>query len=238
MMSSNPLASAARAEGAAPLCPACGYGAEATPEAERLTVSTRRLKRRDVLYRAGDPLHFLYAVRSGTLKSTVAASDGREQVTGFQMAGDLLGLDAVAEEAHATTATALEACELVMLPWAQVRELAGDGAGVNEAISRLMSREIVRDHRLMALRGSFSAGEKVAAFLLKMSRHMKDRGYSTREFHLRMTREEIGSYLGLQLETVSRIFSDLQRRGVLQVDKRHVRIDDMQALTGMFGHAR
>jgi CRP/FNR family transcriptional regulator len=182
----------------------------------------------------GDRFHALYAVRSGTFKSTMGTVDGREQVTGFQMGGDLLGLDALAEGVHATNAVALEDSEIVVLPYGELKQLAASGRGLNEAISRLLSREIVRDHRLMALRGSLSAGEKVAAFLLNMSRHMKERGYSAREFHLRMSRGEIGSYLGINLETVSRIFSDLQQRGVLEVDKRHVRIADMQALTGMF----
>jgi CRP/FNR family transcriptional regulator len=216
-------------------CPACGYAADEAPPFERLTVTSRRLKRRETLFRAGDRFHFLYAVRSGTFKCTMVAADGREQVTGFRMGGDLLGLDALAEGVHATSAVALEDSEVVMLPYAELRQLApGGSAALNEAVSRLLSREIVRDHKLMALRGSLSAVERVAAFLLNMSGHMKERGYSPREFHLRMTRGEIGSYLGINLETVSRIFSDLQRRGVLEVDNRHVRIADMQALTGMF----
>lgn len=233
---SPPDTSCLTGQGASP-CPACGWAASDPDGIDRLVVTTRRVKRRETIYRIGDRFHSLYAVRSGTFKSTMGSSDGREQVTGFQMAGDLLGLDALAEGTHATSAVALEDSEITVLPYAQLKEIAAGGTALHQAISRLLSREIVRDHRLMALRGSFSAGEKVAAFLLNMSRHMKDRGYSAREFHLRMSRGEIGSYLGINLETVSRIFSDLQHRGVLEVDKRHVRIADMQALSGMFGRA-
>lgn len=216
------------------LCPACGHAATDTPVPGGLAIVARRVRRRSVLFRAGDPLDAIYAVRSGTFKSTMSARDGGELVTGFQLPGDVLGLDAIAEGRHTTSAVALEDSDVFTVPYAQLRELGGPGTELNEVIARLMSREIVRDRRLMALRNRFKAHERVAAFLLNMSRHMQLRGYSPREFHLRMSRAEIGSYLCLQLETVSRVFSDLQHKGVLEVDKRHVRIADMRALTGLF----
>src|SRR5205085_9452834 len=101
-------------------------------------------------------------------------------------------------------------------------------------VGRLMSGEIVREHSLMVLLGSMNAEERLAAFLLTVSQRMKARGYSATEFHLRMTRAEIGSYLGMKLETVSRTFSAFQQQGLLEVDKKHVRIVDLAGLQQAF----
>jgi CRP/FNR family transcriptional regulator len=173
-------------------------------------------------------------VRSGTFKSHLALKDGREQVTGFQMAGELLGLDGLASGRHASSAVALEDAEICAIPYAHLSELAAGSTDLQHVISRLMSREIVREHSLMMLLGSMNAEERLAAFLLNISQRMKARGYSPAEFHLRMSRAEIGSYLGMKLETVSRTFSAFQAQGLLEVDKKHVRIRDMDGLTRAF----
>ena len=213
------------------LCLPCGMvGADV----ERLKFSRRKVKAGQPLYRAGDKFLSVYAVRSGTFKSSLMLSDGREQVSGFSMAGELLGLDGLAHGDHASTATALEDTEVCSIPYADLNLLATQNVGIQHVVSRLMSREIVREHTLMLLLGSMNAEERLAAFLLNLSQRLKARGYSGTEFHLRMSRAEIGSYLGMKLETVSRTFSHFQEQRLLEVDKRHIRIVDMEGLTRAF----
>jgi CRP/FNR family transcriptional regulator, anaerobic regulatory protein len=212
------------------LCLPCGLSGNDVSRLDGLKFSRRRVKEGQTLYRQGDKFQFLYAVRSGTFKSSVALKDGREHVTGFQMAGEVMALDGLAQGVHASVATALEDAEICAIPYAHLSELAAGSPQVQQAVSRLMSREIVREHGLMTLLGSMSAEERIAAFLLNVSQRMKARGYSPSEFHLRMSRAEIGSYLGMKLETVSRTLSSFQQQGLLQVDKKHVRIVDLDAL--------
>jgi CRP/FNR family transcriptional regulator len=199
-----------------------------------LTFARRRLVTGQTLYREGDRFQFIHAVRTGTFKSTLTLADGREQISGFQMAGELLGLDGLAQGTHASDVVALEDAEVCAIPYASLNELTMKNTGLQEMVSRLMSREIVREHGLMMLLGSMNAEERLAAFLLDFSQRLKARGYSASEFHLRMSRAEIGSYLGMKLETVSRTFSALQNQGLLEVDKRHIRIVDFEALARTF----
>lgn len=216
------------------LCLPCGLGGTDVERLDGLMFARRRIREGQPLYREGDKFQFIYAVRSGTFKSALALKDGREQVTGFQMAGELLGLDGLANGSHASSATALEDAEICAIPYAHLSELAAGSTDLQHVISRLMSREIVREHNLMMLLGSMNAEERLAAFLLNISQRMKARGYSASEFHLRMSRAEIGSYLGMKLETVSRTFSAFQHQGLLEVDKKHVRIVDLEGLTRAF----
>ena len=197
-----------------------------------LSFVRRRVATGRVLYRQGDEFNFLYAVRSGTFKGTLMMADGREQVSGFYMAGDVMGLDGVAQAEHASNAIALEDSEVCTIAYASLSDSPDDSQRLQQVISRLMSREIVREHRLMMLLGSMSAEERLASFLLNVSQRLKSRGYSATEFNLRMTRAEIGSYLGLTLETVSRTFSLFQKQKLLQVDKRFVQLRNLAALEG------
>ncbi len=215
------------------LCLPCGMPMNDVSSLDNLMFGRRKVAAGQTLYADGERFGFIYAVRIGTFKSSLLLPDGREQVSGFQMAGELMGLDGVANGRHASSAIALEDAEVCAIPYAHLEELSAAGnVGLQQAINRLMSREIVREHSLMLLLGSMSAEERLAAFLLNMSQRMKARGFSASEFHLRMSRADIGSYLGIKLETVSRTFSAFQRQGVLEVDKRHVRILDADALKG------
>ena len=217
------------------LCLPCGMEGDDVARLDSLMFSRRRLTGGQALYRSGDRFQFIYAVRSGTFKTSLELDDGREQVSGFYLGGELMGLDGVARGQHATRATALEDAEVCMIPYALLSELSAANAGMQQVVSRLMSREIVREHSLMVLLGSMNAEERLAAFLLNLSQRLKARGYSSTEFHLRMSRAEIGSYLGMTLETVSRTFSIFQQRALLEVDKRHIRIADMAGLTRALG---
>lgn len=212
------------------LCLPCGMSAPELDRLDGLMFTRRAVKAGQVLYHAGDPFHHIFAVRNGTFKSSLSLADGREQVSGFQIAGELIGLDGVGEGRHASSATALEDTVVCAIPYSHLADLATTNVGIQRSVSRLMSREIVRDHGLMLLLGSMNADERLAAFLLNLSQRLKARGYSAREFVLRMSREEIGSYLGLKLETVSRTFSAFQKQGLLSVTRREIKILDMDGL--------
>jgi CRP/FNR family transcriptional regulator len=216
------------------LCLPCGLDGPDMAQLDDLQFVRRKLAAGEVLHHAGDRFTHIHAVRTGTFKSTLMLRDGREQVSGFHMAGELMGLDALAQGKHASTAVALEDAEVCAIPYARLTELSAGHAQLQQVMNRLMSREIVREHSLMMLLGSMNAEERLAAFLLNISQRMKARGYSASEFHLRMSRAEIGSYLGMKLETVSRTFSAFQQQQLLRVDKRHIRITDLDGLTRTF----
>ena len=216
------------------LCLPCGLTGTDVERLDGLKFARRRVKEGEELYHEGDRFQFIYAVRSGTFKSVLNLKDGREQVTGFQMAGELLGLDGLASGRHASSAVALEDTEICAIPYAHLSELATTSPQLHIAMSRMMSREIVCEHGLMMLLGSMNAEQRLAAFLLNVSQRLKARGYSSTEFHLRMMRVDIGSYLGMKLETVSRTFTAFQQQGLLKVDKKHVKILDLDALQRIF----
>jgi CRP/FNR family transcriptional regulator len=212
------------------LCIPKDIAGEQLARVEQVVFARRRLKRGDSLFKAGDAFNSLYAIRSGFFKTAVLNSDGREQVTGFQMTGELLGLDGIGSGRYNGNAVALEDSEVCVLPFATIESLGREIPAVQRNLHSVLSREIVRDHGVMMLLGSMSAEERLAAFLLNLSRRFTARGYSASDFHLRMTREEIGSYLGLKLETVSRLFSRFQAEGLIEVAQKHVRIVHAEGL--------
>lgn len=190
----------------------------------------RRVLQGQTLFLQGDSVRYLYAVRRGSFKSALLLRDGRNQVTRFPMAGDLLGLDGMAGGVHGSTAVALEDSEVRAIPIEAVHELSLHDPEWQDTVCRALGREIVREHQHLLVLGSAGTEGRLAMFLLELSEAMQARGYSPTEFHLRMSRAEIGSYVGLTLETVSRTFSSFQQRGVLKVQKRHVRIESLEAL--------
>lgn len=217
------------------LCLPCGLTGSDATRAEELVYTRRRVKRGESLYRAGDPFISLYAIRSGFFKTTLMLADGRDQVTAFHMGGEMLGMDGIGTGAHGTSAIALEDAEVCVIPYARLQELTRDIAVLQTQFHKVMSREIMREHGVMMLLGSMRAEERLAAFLLNLSQRFAARGYSRTDFHLRMTREEIGSYLGLKLETVSRAFSKFQEDGLISVQQKHVQLLDLDALREAMG---
>lgn len=201
---------------------------------DALALTMRSIKAGQAVYADGDPFRFIYAVRRGTCKTTMTKPDGREQVAGFHMAGEVMGLEGLACGIHATTATALEDSEICLIPYKRLVELTSASPGTKDLLMHLMSQQIVRDNSLMVLLALTEAAERLAAFLLDLSQRHATRGYSPREFHLRMTRGEIASFLGVTLETVSRTFSLFQRRGFVRVNVRHVRITDLEGLQSAY----
>ncbi len=204
------------------------------PDLERLDtlVSARRsIPKGQTLFRTGDPFDALFAVRSGFFKTCLSSEDGRDQVTGFQMAGELLGLDGISHDKHSCDAIALEDSQVCVIAYSQLEALSRDFSALQHQFHKIMSREIVRDQGVMLLLGSMRAEQRLAAFLLNLSQRLKTRGFSSSSLILRMTREEIGSYLGLKLETVSRTFSRFQDDGLLEVDQRRIHILNPTGLT-------
>ena len=215
------------------LCLPAGLAPEDLKYFEQIVYARRRVKRGETLFGAGDEFKSIYAIRSGFFKTTVLNVDGREQVTGFQMGGELLGMDGIGSGSYHGSAVALEDSEVCALPFSLIEEFGRRIPALQRHLHRVLSREIVRDHGVMMLLGSMRAEERLAAFLLNLSKRFTRRGYSPSDFHLRMTREEIGSYLGLKLETVSRLFSRFQGDGLIEVQQKHVRIVDSDGLGAM-----
>ena len=197
---------------------------------KHLVTTRRKVARGAALYQAGAPLESVYAVWTGFFKTSLASRDGRDQVTGFQMGGELLGLDGIATRRHEVDAVALEDSQVCVMPFGVLESLALEVPPLQQQLHRVMSCEIVRHQRVMLLLGSMYAEERLAAFLLNLTKRLHARGFSASQLLLRMTREEIGSFLGLTLETVSRTFSKFQAEGLLHVHNRQIRITDTLGL--------
>lgn len=191
---------------------------------DEVVATRRKVLRGDNLFRHGDKFSALYAIRTGFFKTRICAEDGRDQVTGFQMAGEIIGLDGIVSDQHTCDAVALEDAEVCVMPFDRIEELSREITSLQRHVHKIMSREIVRENGVMLLLGSMRAEERLAAFLLNLVQRLHARGFSQSELVLRMTREEIGSYLGLKLETVSRTFSKFVDDGLVEVKQRHVRI--------------
>jgi len=212
------------------LCMPLGLTAAELDRIDDVVASRRRVKRGEVLFRNGERFTSLFAIRTGFFKTCVASEDGRDQVTGFQMAGEVVGLDGIVNDFHTCDAVALEDAEVCVMPFDRIEELSREVNALQRHVHKIMSREIVRENGVMLMLGSMRAEERVAAFLLNLVQRLHARGFSQSELVLRMTREEIGSYLGLKLETVSRTFSKFADDGIVEVKQRHVRIVNTDAL--------
>ena len=212
------------------LCVPIGLDLDALHELDKVVAKRSALKKGESLYRPGEAFTGLYAIRVGSCKTTVLAEDGREQIAGYHMIGDIIGLDGIGNSRHGCQATALEDSEVCVLPFDRLEELAHTFAPLQHNLHQILSREIGREQNVMLLLGTMRAEERLAAFLLNLGERYQRRGYSSTDFVLRMTREEIGSYLGLKLETVSRLFSRFQEGGLLHVQGRAVKLLDVPRL--------
>lgn len=215
-------------------CLCGGVPAEDLERVENIVYARRRIKQGERLFSAGDEFRCVYAIRSGFFKTTLTDSEGREQVTGFFMAGELLGLDGLGSGRSENTAIALEESNVCAMPYALIEELGRDVPSLQRGLHAAFSREIARDHGVMLLLGTMCAEERLAAFLINLSKRYLRRGYSGSNFVLRMTREDIGNYLGLKLETVSRLFSAFHKDGLIEVQQRQVCIVDIKGLERVF----
>ena len=193
------------------------------------------LKKGGSLYRHGDLMTSVYSIRFGTLKTEHGLSDGRSQVVGFHLPGEILGLDAIGDGHHQSDAIALEDSEACIIRFAEFESLARQIPALQNQFHRILSRGLTQDQRHLLALGSMRAEERLAGFLLSLSERLAARGYTNHEFDLRMSREEIGSYIGIQIETVSRLLSRFAEAGLIQVKQRHVKLIDMDGLYELAG---
>jgi CRP/FNR family transcriptional regulator len=191
------------------------------------------LQKGEHLYREGDDFHSVYVVRSGTLKAYRNTDDGREQVTGFYFPGEILGMDGISHNVHASSARTLETSAICEIPFASLEKLSALMPQLNRYFFKLMSREIIEDQMLITLLSKNSADERVAALLLSISTRNARRKLSATQFRLPMSRVDIGNYLGLTVETVSRVFSRMQKLDMLRVDNKEIEILDVESVRNM-----
>jgi CRP/FNR family transcriptional regulator len=190
----------------------------------------RRILRDQPLYRAGDAFNNLYAIRLGHFKTFQINQDGNQQVTGFQMAGELLGMDAISTDHHHCDAVALEDSEVCEIPFGRLQGLFSHMPTLLRHFHRMMSQEITREQNVMLLLGNMRAEQRFAALLVNLSSRYAARGYSSTSFQLRMSREDIGNYLGLTIESISRLLSRFKKQGLLKVSNRELEIADLQVM--------
>ena len=202
----------------------------------RLVKVRRKVAHGESLFHSGDRFDAVFEIWTGFFKTVINTNQGAEQVTGFQMGGELMGLDGIDTGRHAVDAIALEDSQVCVIPFPGLEKLGREVPSLQKQLHRIMSREIVNDHRVMLHLGSMHAEERVAAFLINLADRLRTRGFSASSLVLRMSREEIGSFLGLKLETVSRLFSRFQEEGHIQVQGRAVKLLNMTALKQLVGH--
>lgn len=208
------------------LCLPMGLGVSDMDKLDQIIGRRRKVPRDGHLYRVGDPFTNLYAIRLGHFKTHQINPSGDQQITGFQMAGELLGMDAISTDRHHCNAIALEDSEVCEIPFARLEGLFGEMPTLLHHFHRMMSQEITREQSVMLLLGNMRAEQRFAAFLTNLSSRYSVRGYSSTSFQLRMTREEIGNYLGLTIESISRLLSKFKKQGWIKVNNRELELLD------------
>lgn len=194
----------------------------------------RSVQKGDYLYRVGEPFSAVYAVRSGSFKSYTLLDDGTDQVTGFQLAGDLLGLGSISVKKHTSAAKALETSSVCEIPFERIETLADEIPGLHHHLMSLMSEELQHDQCKLVLLAKMPADAKLATFLLNISERLASRGYSACEFNLSMSRNDIANLMGMAVETISRLFSQFQEQGLLTADRKHITLlnrDGLRTIT-------
>lgn len=217
------------------ICLPLGMSRSDVSKMDELIKERIRLSKGSALYRLGDPVDAIYGIRSGSLKTQLEEAGGQVQITGFLLPGEILGLDGLMNNQHVSHAIALEDSEVCIIRLDEMDQLSLQLPSLQLQLRRLMSKEINRSHQLLLGLGSLRSEQRLAAFLLNLSQRLQLLGYSPYEFILRMSREEIGNFLGLTLETVSRLFSRFARDGLIRVQQREVHILDMGALQALSG---
>ncbi|MGZ9898367.1 electron transport transcriptional regulator EtrA [Shewanella gaetbuli] len=228
-------------------CHDCSMGALCIPftldnaELDKLDNIIERKKpvqKGDQIFKSGDSLRALYAIRSGTIKSYTITEQGDEQITGFHLAGDVIGFDGIHSQMHQSFAQALETSMVCEIPYETLDELSGTMPKLRQQIMRLMSNEIMSDQEMILLLSKKNAEERLAAFIFNLANRFGDRGFSPKEFRLTMTRGDIGNYLGLTVETISRLLGRFQKSNLIEVNGKYISIVDHNALGVLAGHAR
>ncbi|HAT39689.1 fumarate/nitrate reduction transcriptional regulator Fnr [Polynucleobacter necessarius] len=216
-------------------CLPAGLNSSEVSKIDSLVKERVHLQKGETLYRHGDPLNSVYSIRFGTFKTEFCLQDGRQQVIGFHLPGEILGLDGIGEGHYQSDAIALEESEVCIIRYDAFEDLARQIPVLQNQFHKIMSRALTQDQRHLLSLGSMRAEERLAAFLLSLSQRLAARGYLNNEFDLRMSRVDIGSYLGIQIETVSRMLSRFAESGLIQIKQRHIKFIDMNGLFELAG---
>jgi len=217
------------------VCVPVGMPSHEVAQLDDLVKERIRVEKGQPLYQHGDVLDALFGLRTGSIKTQITEASGQHQITGFYLPGEIIGLDGMMEGAHSSSAVAMEDSEVCVVRLDAIDEISHYVPSLQQQIRRLMSKEIVRSHQVLLALGSMRSEQRLAAFLLNLSQRLTALGYSSTEFIMRMSREEIGNYLGLTLETVSRLFSRFAREGLIRVNQREIKILDVAALNELVG---
>lgn len=220
------------------VCIPVGMAANDVQKLDELVQQRVRLLKGEALYTPLDTLDAIYSVRYGSLKTQIEDAAGHVQITGFNLPGEILGLDGMLQNRHVSTAIAMEDAEVCVIPLSQIDLVASQLPSLQQQMRGLMSRELERSYQLLAAVGSMRAEQRLAGFLLNLSQRYRALGYSSTEFVLRMSREEIGNYLGLTLETTSRSLSRLARDRVIAIRQREVQLLDPAGLQQLLGREK
>jgi CRP/FNR family transcriptional regulator len=208
------------------LCLPMGLDTADMDRLDQIIGRRRKIGRGETLFRIGDHFTNLYAIRLGHFKTYQVNPEGVEQITGFQMAGELLGMDAISTDRHHCDALALEDSEVCEIPFSSLQQLLVDMPTLLRHFHRMMSQEITREQSVMLLLGNMQSTQRFAAFLVNLASRYEARGYSPQTFQLRMSREEIGNYLSLTIESVSRLLSRFKKDGLVRVSNREIELLD------------
>lgn len=219
----------------APLCLPLSLELRDMDALDAIVKRGRPLKKGDFLFRQGDPFGPLFAVRSGAIRTFSLSDTGQEQVTGFHLPSELVGLGALDSDHYPVSAVALETTSVCEIPFERLEELASQLPQLRRQLLRVMSREIREDQQMMLLLSRKNADERIATFLVNLSARFRARGYSPNQFRLSMSRNEMGNFLGLAVETVSRVFTRFQQLGLIAAEGKEVRILDPEQLCALAG---
>lgn len=210
-----------------------GLTQEDVERLDEIVKRARPMHRGDFLFRESDRFRSVYVVKTGSIKTFAPSPEGGEQVLGFHLPGEIIGLDAIDKNIHSCSARVLETSAVCEIPFARLEELTAIIPSLQHQMYRLLSKEIGQDTEMLLLLGKKNAEERLAAFLLSLSQRLHKRGLSPSDFYLSMSRHEIGSYLGLAVETVSRLFTRFQEDGLMNVDRKHIQLLDLPTLEAL-----
>ncbi len=228
-------------------CQHCGFSQLCLPftlndseldKLEQIIQRKRPSHKGDYLFEAGKPLHALYAVRTGSFKTYTLTEQGEEQITGFHLPGDVIGFDAIGDQQHPSYAQALETAMVCEIPFNNLDHLLDQVPKLRQQLMRLMSQDIHGDQQMMLLLNRKTAEEKLAAFITNLAQRFGSRGFSRKEFRLTMTRGEIGNYLGLTVETISRLLGRFHKDELIHVDGKLITITNFEELSRVAGMAQ
>ncbi len=208
------------------ICVPRGLGKQGLEELDRLVQKSKLLHKGDFLFRSGEEFKALYAVKLGSVKIYIIDKQGVEQIVGFYFPGEILGLDGIEHHKHSCYASAMETSSLCPIPYSDFSEVCLRVPDFQEQMFRLLSKEFTHENKMLLSINNKNSEEKIATFLSSLAFRFKKLGYSDKEFYLPMSRQEIGNYLGLRIETVSRVFTKFQKKELIELQKKLITIKD------------